>query len=255
VFFILSKLIDILLSPLVWGMGLALAGLGSRRYPRLFWAPLAGVLLLWFFATDIVANALWRALEAPPQTTIVEGKTYDAVILLGGLVEDRAMLAYGQPAYNDNVERLLATRDLLVSGRARRAILSGGDGNPNGEGMVEARVLADQLVAWGIDRSRLLTEEKSRNTRENAVESAVIARREHLDSLLLVTSAFHMPRAAGSFRAVGLAVDTMAVDMRSCNCPITVNRFLPRTQSLHTSAGALREFAGRLIYRVRGYSA
>jgi uncharacterized SAM-binding protein YcdF (DUF218 family) len=120
--------------------------------------------------------------------------------------------------------------------------------------MVEARVLADQLVAWGIDRARLLTEEKSRNTRENAIESAVIARRENLGSLVLVTSAFHMPRAAGCFRAVGLPVDTMAVDLRSCNCPITINRFLPRTQSLHTSAGALREFAGRLIYRLRGYS-
>jgi len=116
-------------------------------------------------------------------------------------------------------------------------------------------VLARQLESWGIAPDRLIIEDRSRNTRENAVESARILRERGWPRALLVTSAFHMPRALGCFRAVGLDVDTLAVDLRSDNTPKTLADLLPRTKSLHTSAAALRELAGRVIYRLRGYTA
>lgn len=258
-FFLLSKLLDILLSPLVWAMLLVAAGLLAGRAGRweryLRRAPAVALAVLYLFSNDLVANALWRSIEAPPQTTMRPGETYDAVIVLGGLLEDRAMAAHGMASYNDNVDRLIAARDVLVNGRAARALLSGGDGNPDQSGLQEAQVLADQLVAWGIPRERLVVEIQSRNTRENAVEAEKIARREGWKKILLITSAFHMPRAHGCFRAVGLDVDTLAVDMRSHRAPVAINRFLPRTASLNTCAAAIRELAGRLIYRLRGYSA
>lgn len=266
-FFLLSKILDVAFSPLAWGMALVALGLVAPWLPRrgrwlrlrlerrLRWCPAAGLLVLYIFSIDPVSNALWRALEAPPLTTMKPDVTYDVAIILGGMLDDRAMATYGKPYYNDNVDRLIAARELLVTGRAARALLSGGDGNLTQNGLDEARVLARQLQDWGIDPARLIIEDRSRNTRENAIESAAILKREGWTRALLVTSAFHMPRSLGCFRAVGLDVDTLSVDLRSDTAPKTVADLLPRTKSLHTSAAALREWAGRLIYRVRGYSA
>lgn len=258
-FFLFSKILDILFSPLAWGMALAALGLLAPRLPRferwLRRAPALGLATLYFFSIEPVSNAIWRALEAPPLTTMRPDVTYDVAIILGGMLDDRAMATYGSAYYNDNVDRLIAARELLATGKATRALLSGGDGNLNQNGLDEARVLARQLESWGIAPDRLIIEDRSRNTRENAVESARILRERGWPRALLVTSAFHMPRALGCFRAVGLDVDTLAVDLRSDNTPKTLADLLPRTKSLHTSAAALRELAGRLIYRLRGYTA
>jgi uncharacterized SAM-binding protein YcdF (DUF218 family) len=71
--------------------------------------------------------------------------------------------------------------------------------------------------------------------------------------VLVVTSAFHMPRAYGCFRAVGLDVDTLPVDFRSYKGPYS-SELVPRAEHLAHSTTALREWFGRVIYRVRGFS-
>lgn len=259
-FFLLSKILDIAFSPLCWGIlliALSLLAPFVHRPKIATWlrraAPM-GLLIQYLFSTELVANAIWRAVEAPPLTTIQEDVRYDAVILLGGMLDDRAMATYGKPYYNDNVDRLLATWELLSSQKAQRALLSGGDGNPGYTGMEEAEILKKQLVRWGVAPERLFVENKSRNTHENAVESATIVRKEGWSKLLLVTSAFHMPRALGCFRAVGLEPDTLAVDLRSDRTSKGLTDLLPRTRSLNFSATAIRELSGRMIYRIRGFS-
>jgi uncharacterized SAM-binding protein YcdF (DUF218 family) len=178
---------------------------------------------------------------------------YDAAILLGGVGDDRAEATWGQRAFNDNNERLLETFDLLRSGKARYAIVSGGDIAVQRADLIEARVLVEQLVAWGIDRDRLVVEGEARNTRENAVYSAAIVRARGWHDVIIVTSAFHMPRAYGCFRAVGLAVDTSPVDFRSYGGDFR-GELIPRADHLQQSTAALREWLGRVVYRVRGYS-
>jgi uncharacterized SAM-binding protein YcdF (DUF218 family) len=78
--------------------------------------------------------------------------------------------------------------------------------------------------------------------------------RERWGSLLLVTSAAHMARAAGCFRAVGLTPDTLPVDQRALPPAWDAWSPLPRAVHLAQSELALRELAGRLVYRLRGYS-
>src|SRR5689334_24745199 len=99
--------------------------------------------------------------------------TYDVVILLGGMVEEAPMQLSGMPSYNEHSERLLTTFDVLRSGHAKQAIISGGPWNSS-TSVVEARVLAAQLKNWGVEPDRLLVEDKSRNTRENALFSKQI---------------------------------------------------------------------------------
>jgi uncharacterized SAM-binding protein YcdF (DUF218 family) len=250
VFFFLSKILDILLSPLAWSVILVLVGLtgsGTRRR----WVGFAGVLVLLVFSLEPVSNGLFGALERGSRTTFRSGVTYDAVILLGGVTDERAEVTWGQRSFNDNNERLLETYDLLRTGAAKNAILSGGDIVPTPK--VEAKALADQLALWGIDPSRLVVEAHARNTRENAVFSAEIVREHGWHDVLLVTSAFHMPRAVGCFRAVGLPADALPVDYRSYGGEYR-GELIPRVDHLQQSNAAIREWFGRRIYSLRGYA-
>jgi uncharacterized SAM-binding protein YcdF (DUF218 family) len=250
VFFVLSKLLDVLFTPIAWASALILVGLTGKA-PRRRWVGLAGVGVLVVFSLEPVANALWRSLESPPVRTVKEGATYDVVILLGGVTDERTERTWGQRAFNDNNERLLETYDLLRSGRAKNAILSGGFVPP--PPLTEAQVLRDQLIDWGIDPSRLVAETAARNTHENAVNSAAIVRERGWQSVLVVTSAFHMPRALGCFRAEGLPVDALSVDFRSYGSGFS-GELVPRSDHLDRSTAAIREWFGRWIYRLRGFS-
>jgi uncharacterized SAM-binding protein YcdF (DUF218 family) len=254
VFYFLSKILDVLLTPLTWSLVLVALGTfgpGSALRRRGLVAAGLGVLLC--FSLEPVSNALLRSLEDPPLRTYRPDATYDVVILLGGVVDDRVEASWGQRAFNDNNERLLETYDLLRKASARNAIASGGPVSSSRAEVVEARALADQLIAWGIDEERVLVEDHARNTYENAVDSAAIVRAHEWKSVLLVTSAFHMPRAYGCFREVGLDVDTLPVDFRSYKSPYS-GELVPRAEHLAHSTTALREWFGRAIYRLRGYS-
>ena len=99
-----------------------------------------------------------------------------------------------------------------------------------------------------------MTEAHSRNTRENAIESARVAAARGWRTLLVVTSAAHMPRALGCFRAVGLEPDALPVDRRAGDGPPSSRGWLPRAECLARSTLMLRELAGRVVYRALGYA-
>jgi uncharacterized SAM-binding protein YcdF (DUF218 family) len=257
VFYILSKTLDLAFAPIVWAMVLMFLGRPrKRRMPR--WrraCPWIAIALLFLLSIEPVANALLRTLEIPDESTMRSDATYDTVVLLGGVVDEAGTEGSGQPSYNDNVERLLVTFDLLRTNKARTVIITGGVGGLIEMSTVnEARTLADQLALWGIARERIILEGEARNTRENATFSAKIIRELGFAKVLLVTSAFHMKRAAGCFRAENLDFDTLAVDHRTYDPARRSGRWLPQASHFLMSSAAIREQFGRLIYRLRGYT-
>jgi uncharacterized SAM-binding protein YcdF (DUF218 family) len=255
VFFFLSKLLDVFLAPLTWSMILIAAGglfvTRRRRLGLILGA--SGLLVLYVFSLEGVSSRLWRPLE-DVRSAMRDGVTYDAVILMGGVVQVFAEQPEGRRSFNDNVERLLATYDLLRSDRAKVAVISGGHTDPNRPEAKEAPTLADQLADWGIPRERLIVEATARNTYENAVEVKKLADAHGWKTVLVVTSAFHMPRTLGCFAAVGMSVDSLAVDRRAVSPDGKSFSWLPRATALDDSTDAIREWAGRWIYRLRGYS-
>lgn len=268
-FFVLSKVLDQAANPIAWALLLIALGLWARPAgPRALasrtflgrvrsvarFAPWVALVELFVLSTEPVSNALMRSLEVPVERTFRDDATYDAVIVLGGMVDSRVSATFATPAYEQGVERLLVAYELLRSGKARNALITGADEDFAGTRWSEARVLEAQLAAWGIESRRIALDERSRNTRENAVESARIVAREGWRTLLLVTSAGHMRRARGCFLAVGLDPDLLPVDFHSFDGPMTASGFLPRTGHLAESANALREYLGRTTYRLRGFS-
>lgn len=254
-FLVLSKLLDLFLAPLSWVLLLMVAALVVRRRRRLA-VGLQGLALavLYAFSIEPVANGLVWLTEAGAVSTYRPEGVYDAVIVLGGGLDPGATERSGRPEYNAAPERILRGFELLREGRAKRMLISGGSLDPRPQAVVEADVLARQLVAWGIEPERIVTEGRSRNTRENAVESEKLVRANGWKTLLLVTSAAHMPRARGCFAAVGLRPDTLPVDVRASAVPLRWASWLPRAGSFNASTDALRELAGRAVYRVRGWS-
>ena len=253
-FFILSKLLDIAIDPLWWGglpalVGLVLLARDQRRKLALTLVS-CGLGALFLAALPAVSNRLWQSLEAGAVSTMQEGVTYDAVVLLGGVVSPQGSLV-NSPAWNDNVERLLEVRKLVLSGRAKVAIVSGGE---LGGGLrTEADYDAEELIALGVPKEQVIIEPKANNTRENATESKKLLDAMGAKKVLLVTSAFHVPRAVGCFRAAGVEADMWPVDYR-LRAPELEMHVLPRAEYLSQTARALREWLGRGVYRVLGYT-
>ena len=247
-FFALSKVLDLLLAPITWTLLLLAASLLWRRRAASPWLAAAAGAVLLAFSLAPVANALTRAAEAGVRSTMRPEVTYDAAIVLGGGIDPSASARSGEPELNPSGDRLVAGALLLRSGRARNLLLSAGGPDPS------RRVEADWgSLLWkrmGLPDDRIVLERGSRNTRENAVESARIVRERGWKTLLLVTSAMHMPRAAASYRAAGLDVDLLPVDHRAGE---EGGNLLPRAEALERSTEALRELAGRAIYRAIRY--
>jgi uncharacterized SAM-binding protein YcdF (DUF218 family) len=257
VFLFLSKFLDVLLAPLTWALLLLLAGALLRRRARIAWGlVLVAAVELVTFSLPPVADALMRFVEGSAPRTLRDGETYDVVIVLGGVMEARATWMDNGRDLSGAAERLTRALELLREGRARQVLLSGGDVNPGPAGTSEAEELAAMLRAWGVEPDRIAVETSSRNTRENAVESARVVAEHGWRRLLLVTSAAHMPRALGCFHRVGLRPDALPVDYRA-GAPgaSDPSGWWPRSANLELSTEALRELAGRLVYRVRGYTA
>lgn len=252
-FFFLSKLLDLALSPFTWALVLLLLAVPwtrrhLRRWKRRRAFAIGGVAILVLFSLEPVSNAILYGMEHDTPSTYRADVTYDAVIVLGGLTDEDVTKETGQPAYNDNVERMVMAHRLVRDGKAEYVVPSGGSG--------EAALMAEQLRDWGIEARRIVLEDRARNTRENAVYTAEIIKARGWKKVLLVTSAFHMRRSVECFNAVDLdlhlELDTLAVDYRATRRPRTWLQ--PRVQYLAASSSMMRELFGRLIYRLQGYS-
>lgn len=257
-FFFLSKSLDLAVSPLVWVLLLVLAALVMfvRRTPhrgRVVGCLVGAITILLLCANPTISDRLWATLEEDAPMTYDAQQTYDVVVLLGGVLR-WGITDPERPSYNDNVERLLVTYDLLRSNRAKSVIISGGSRLGNERYRSEASALGIQLEKWGIAKERIFVDDVAANTRQNAVESTRIIREHGFRKVLVVTSAFHMQRALGCFRAVDLEVDALAVDYRGVPPSLVPTELAPRTSALDRTGDALRELLGRRVYAALGYT-
>lgn len=256
--FLLSKLLPLLVLPLGFALILLLwAALSGRR------APLLGALgLLWLFATPLTAECLWRWLERPyqrrPSTALIpqlrRSDPPRAVVVLG----TGRQAAPGSARISEwtdadrffgglEVFRLLRSRGLTP-----RLIFTGGWWPTQPFMPPEGETLRQEALALGLPRESLATTSRVRNTAEEA--QVVAASLPAGSSIVLVTSAFHMPRAFRLFQRQGLTVIPYPVDFQASgawagNLLADPLNFLPSATGLARSSRALNEAIGRTIYR------
>ncbi|MBF9234193.1 YdcF family protein [Microvirga alba] len=181
-----------------------------------------------------------------------DGKPVDGIILLGGSVEAAESAARGTIVANESAERLIDTIKLAHLYPKARILISGGGGTVFGEGIAEAPIIASFLESLGIDRARLIIEDRSRTTYENAVFSREIAKPKEGERWLLVTSAWHMPRSVGIFEKAGFPVVPYPVDYRTSGS-VTKQRFFAFiSDGLRRLDIGTKEWAGLVAYYAAG---
>ncbi len=138
----------------------------------------------------------------------------DGVIVLGGAVDSAVAEGRGLVAFDENAERNIALLELAELYPAAKLVFTGGRGEILGPGISEADVMREFVRRHGLD-GRVIFEDQARNTYENALLAKPLAAPARGERWLLVTSAFHIPRAVGAFRQVGWQVIPYPVDYRT----------------------------------------
>jgi uncharacterized SAM-binding protein YcdF (DUF218 family) len=171
------------------------------------------------------------------------------IILLGGGVGSSSFEGRIIDGVNDASDRLWLTASLARRFPHLPVVISGGQAFDNGIDRPEADATADMLEELGVSRYQMVLERTSRTTAENAAMSALSTGE---GKWIVVTSAFHMPRAIGAFRQTGMSVIAAPTDFRitSLGSPLEFDA----TANLSTTNLAVREYLGLLGYWATGRS-
>ncbi len=253
-FFYLSKIFWFFIQPLNLTIFLLLAGLIAAMIGRRRLAATGSVLAFlilalsaWSSLGAMMLNPLEQRFPRPPLPEKVDG-----IVVLGGGLEGVINLARGGYELNAGGDRMVETAILARRFPTAKVVVSGGTGELFLEGEGDADTAPRLLGALGVSPERLILENKSRNTYENAVFTKALITPKPGETWLLVTSAFHMPRAKALFDKAGFATLPWPVDYRTSGREgIGLFRDNP-ADSLQATTVAIREWIGLFAYWLSG---
>lgn len=253
--------LDKLLAQLAYPLGLAtvliLAGLllvVARRLRSGLAVGLAGLAWLTLWSLPAVSDRIRTSLEQRHQNLPAEAAPEaDAIVLLGG-GERGTPTDWPYPDLGRGADRIWHAARLFHAGKAETIIVSGGRMGWTGDRQTGAKAMRELLIDLGVPGLAILMEAESRNTRENAVNTAAIAEKQKIERVLLVTSALHMRRSLATFEAAGLEAVPAAADFEVMPEPPHPLRWLPDAEALHDSTRAIKEYLGYWVYRWRGWA-
>ena len=242
----LSKILPLFVLPL--GITLLLVAFGIARRRR--WPLIAAMFVLWLFSMPLVAGRLARALEDGATRLPVQSvAAADAIVVLS----TGRVTAPGPEAVSEwtDADRFFGGVQLLRAGKAPLLVFTGGWSPWEPNAPTEGDVMTEYATAIGIPKEQIVTTGKVFNTAEEAVAVAAVlkARQQGTPRIILVTSAFHVPRARQLFEQAGLAVSVFPVDFYGIGGGgVSVMDVLPTAGALAQSQMAVRELYGRLYY-------
>ncbi len=200
-----------------------------------------------------VSKLLFYVLENRFPAWDANGPAPTGFIILGGAIDPDISAARKNVALTEGAERLTVVPELARRYPDARIIYTGGNASLFG-GPLEATYAVRLLTSFGISPQRIETEARSRNTLENAVYTKVIAAPKPGERWVVITSAFHMPRAMAAFRGVGFNVEAFPVDWQTGDGSSLLWPFRSFLAGLALTDTATREFLGMLSYRLAGRS-
>jgi uncharacterized SAM-binding protein YcdF (DUF218 family) len=255
-FFYAAKILWMLLQPtsliaeaLVIGLVLTRTAAWQRLGRRLL---IGGVVA--FIAAGLLPLGEWLFVPLEnrfPRADLERGPPPAGIIVLGGAEDSRADPPRELAGLNESAERYTEAVALSRRFLQARVVFTGGSAlllrTAAGESVTASRL----LQALGVGQERLRLEGRARDTYENAILTKELVDPKPGERWLLVTSAWHMPRAIGCFRRAGFAVEPWPVDYR------TSGRFRlwpsdKLADGLRELDAAAREYAGLLMYYLSG---
>jgi len=250
-FFLLSKIFWLLAQPLSLVFLLMIAAL-----LLLWWGKRKGAVVFLVLAVALhgivgftnLGYVLIQPLEdqfavpAPAPTSV------DAIIMLGGATLARPSVARQITELNDAGDRLTTTLWLANQYPEAKIVVSGGSGVLSEEGESEAVTAQRFFLAHGIAAERMVLEGESRNTDENVANTKALLAGEVSGRIVLVTSAFHMPRSVGIFEKAGIDVIPWPTDYRTPGPQWFGPDIANPVQNLNVTTVAIKEWIGLVIY-------
>lgn len=262
-FIFLSKFLPPFVYPLGLAWMLVLLALFLNRRPRgQRLALILVLLLLWLGGNRWVAAALTRGLEwrhLPPDPL----PQAEAIVLLSGGTEP---MERPRPIVelNGSGDRILYAAQLYHQGKAGHILLTGGRIDwQSQDSSSPTQEMSAILEMLNVPAAALWLEPDSRNTYENAVFSAKILKEKGIQRILLVTSAWHMPRSVRLFEAQGLEVIPAPTDfivtqadwegLTHGDLRSYLTGLVPSASNLALTTQILKEYIGILVYEIRGW--
>jgi uncharacterized SAM-binding protein YcdF (DUF218 family) len=269
------KAISLFIIPLGFALVLLIAALLFLLYRRRMVALFLLCFIaawIWLWSTPMWSNWICGKLESQyPWKPANQYPVADAIVVLGGGIRGDAGVKLPSLDLNAAADRELFASQLYHAGRSKVIVVSGGVDPIYGTG-VAGVAMKQFLVMLGVPADAIRVEGRSKNTVENAIEvqrmmglmsdkpereSSVNANQgkarsedaksEKVPSILLVTSAQHMPRAFDLFARTGLRIIPAPADFQVVNTPFSINLLLPDAEALGNSSSAWKEFVGRFL--------
>ncbi len=256
-FFALSKILGFFATPSnaiasICIIGVLLYILGRRR-GGLRWLT-TGVALLLLFGFAPIGNLMLLPLSERFPAWKDGGNNPAGIIVLGGAIDGPLSRARGLVEVNAAAERVIAMLDLARRFPDAKIVYSSGSGSLISPSVREAPIAGEMLRDMGVDTARVILESDSRNTAENAVFTRRLVTPKPGERWLLVTSASHMPRSIGAFRAAGFDVEAYPVDWRTSGWADATVPFDSLSDGLWRTDTAMHEWIGLVVYWLTGRS-
>jgi uncharacterized SAM-binding protein YcdF (DUF218 family) len=241
-FFILSKILHVIILPLTWVFALLAYDIFTKNYKIKQRVLIGAFIIFCFFGCQFTANAITNMWDVGPYQP--SAKKYSTVIVLGGFVsEDKN----GKGYFNGAVGRFKTATMLIANGTAKHILFSGGNADLNPDGFSEATFVDEELRKLNIADSLIHLDGKARNTLENTANAKILLQKANLKPpYLLVTSAFHMRRARLIFKKAGLDVIAYPCDYAT-NDVIMPTSFVPGEDAFGKWNAYIKEMIGYIV--------
>jgi len=219
-------------------------GVGTKHTSPAWWLGVLALVWLWVWSTPLASEALRGHLENQAGPRLLEEVVpAQAIVVLGGATRGPVPPHRPYPDLTGAADRLWHAARLYRAGKAPRLLLVGGPVATGGG--TEAEAMQQFLADMGVPESAMALEKQSHNTATNARYAAQLLRAQNTQTVILVTSALHMPRALRWFEHEGLTVVPAPTDFEVAPQPMGLRHLLPDTEALQGSARAFKELVAR----------
>ena len=248
VFFIFSKILSFAVDPFFWIIILLLLALFAKKKYRRPRYLVSALILTFVFSSSPIYKITFEYWKIKQDITY---QKFDAGILLGGMISlsssDENIL------FNEYNDRLLNTLELFHKGIIKKIIITGASGSLSSD-LKEADIIKSFLIRIGVPREKIIVENQSKNTHENAIYTELTCKELEMDkySFLLITSDYHMRRSLSCFKKTGLNITPFVKESDEFHFDLEY-LIVPQTNVLFKWKVLFHEIVGYFMYKLMGY--